>query len=465
MIRSVTRSTISKSVSRVVGGGGASGGHQLPSKIEWILQTHNSVEYEDLTLGGTAFRPTGLFTDTAGTNPAAAAGDLIARWDDVFSGNDYSFQQAIEASRPALQFEPNADGIYVPVVRFDGTGKSLRSTSTAIVVFPEKRGGYAWSFRTRSSTLRYPGNFNGANWLYTWAPTRLFYSGAFVSSATPAFDNGRQVHQVTRKTDTTYDYHINGALSLSSTVADKAVITGFVELGKFGGSNLFNGDITVFAGTSNNAYSSEINDYVTSLSPAYAEKVNTVICDGNSLTYGINIGANPGNYPDQLQSLLGDTWTVKNVGVSSQSTPAMTTAAPSRVDANFGSATNKVTVCWEGTNHLFFGATATAAYDALVAYCAARQADGQQVVICTILPRSSSGTPVSFEADRQTLNSNIVANWATFADALADIAADSRIGDAGDESDLTYYLNDLVHLNSAGYGVVAGIVKSAIDTL
>lgn len=54
----------------------------------------------------------------------------------------------------------------------------------------------------------------------------------------------------------------------------------------------------------------------------------------------------------------------------------------------------------------------------------------------------------------------------TFADALADVAADTRIGDAGDELNTTYYhLTDRVHLNNAGYAVVAPIVKAAIDSI
>ena len=47
---------------------------------------------------------------------------------------------------------------------------------------------------------------------------------------------------------------------------------------------------------------------------------------------------------------------------------------------------------------------------------------------------------------------------------IADVAADTRIGDDGDEDDATYYV-DGVHLNDTGYGIVAQIVADAINTL
>lgn len=124
---------------------------------------------------------------------------------------------------------------------------------------------------------------------------------------------------------------------------------------------------------------------------------------------------------------------------------------------------NVITV-FEVTNALYFGATATTAYNDLVTYCQAAQRRGFKVVVLTVLPRSDAGTPGSFETDRQTVNTNLRANWTTFADALADVAADSRIGDAGDETNTTYYA-DRVHPTTTGGGIIAQIVYDAILTL
>lgn len=120
-----------------------------------------------------------------------------------------------------------------------------------------------------------------------------------------------------------------------------------------------------------------------------------------------------------------------------------------------------VAVLWEASNHIYFGATASEAITAYVAWCNSVRASGFKVVCVTVLPRSAGSPPPTFEASRQTFNGYLRANWSSFSDGLADIAADPRIGDAGDEYDTTYY-PDLAHLNATGYGIVAGIMRQAV---
>jgi len=191
-----------------------------------------------------------------------------------------------------------------------------------------------------------------------------------------------------------------------------------------------------------------------------------VCCDGNSLTYGTG-ASDPAteSYPAQLAALQPG-WTVKNFGAPSNTTAQRATAAPTEIDTYYGDGRPKnVAVLWEITNDLYFGGVVADAITRYVSWCQGRQAAGYSVVAATVLPRSDAGTPGSFEADRQTANTYIRANWASFADALADVAADTRIGDAGDELDTTYYNADKVHLNATGYGVVAGIIQTAVLSL
>jgi lysophospholipase L1-like esterase len=115
-----------------------------------------------------------------------------------------------------------------------------------------------------------------------------------------------------------------------------------------------------------------------------------------------------------------------------------------------------------GTNDLFFGASAGTVQTRYQDWCEARQAAGWKVIAFTILPRSDTSTPGTFETSRQTFNTWLRANWATFADALVDVAADTRIGDVNDELDTTYYSTDKVHLIAAGQAIVATLVA---DTL
>lgn len=182
---------------------------------------------------------------------------------------------------------------------------------------------------------------------------------------------------------------------------------------------------------------------------------------GNSLT-----AVPVSDYVQQVAALLPSIYDIVNQGVNGQTTTTMNTQASTKVDSCYR-ATRLKNICtpWEITNDLYFGATKENAYTAYVNFCTARRNQGFQVVACTILPRSDVDTPVDFETSRTYCNSNIVSNWASFADALADIGANTTIGEAGDELNTTYYTADKVHLNSTGFGIVAGIVKDAILTL
>lgn len=194
----------------------------------------------------------------------------------------------------------------------------------------------------------------------------------------------------------------------------------------------------------------------------YNPNTRQIVFIGNSLTY--NITLDPTNhYPTQCMALLGQTnnWTWRNWGLAGRQTSTMQTTT---LDALYRKWVDyNVLVVWEITNELNAGIAAATALSNYTTYCTNRRAVGWKVIAVTVLPRTSaSGT---FEADRQTVNTSIRAGWTSYADALADVAADSRIGDAGDQNDLTYYLADAIHLTTAGAAVVAGIVTTAITGL
>jgi lysophospholipase L1-like esterase len=187
-----------------------------------------------------------------------------------------------------------------------------------------------------------------------------------------------------------------------------------------------------------------------------------IVCDGNSLTAG---NVPQANYPNNCAGNLGANWKVTNYGVGGQITTAMTADAVAQVDPNYNAAyTHNILCAWEITNDLFFGATAATAIANFKTYCAARKSAGWKVCVLTVTPRSEAGTPGSFEASRQTCNTELrnPANLGTYWDIVADVAADSRIGDAGDELDTTYYMADKVHLNATGYALVGQLVAQAI---
>lgn len=111
--------------------------------------------------------------------------------------------------------------------------------------------------------------------------------------------------------------------------------------------------------------------------------------------------------------------------------------------------------------------TTTEIYDNYVTLCGLAKARGYTVIASTFLPRTSvlalTNRP-NFEADRLVVNASIRANWATFADALADPALDANIGVTGGSDNAAYY-PDKTHPNAAGTIILSGYFKDAINTL
>lgn len=192
--------------------------------------------------------------------------------------------------------------------------------------------------------------------------------------------------------------------------------------------------------------------------------VYNVVCDGNSLTAGTGSTGN-NNYPALMKAILGSAYRVTNLGVPSATTverdSANETGALVRADAM------NIAVLWEFTNDMTLGGPASAvdAEAHFVTWCNNVRAEGyEKIIAISVLPRNDFiDTGGAFETKRLTVNAYLAANWPSFADGFADVVADSRIGDKGDEEDITYYSVDKVHLNNAGYGIVAGIVAAAVQ--
>lgn len=194
-----------------------------------------------------------------------------------------------------------------------------------------------------------------------------------------------------------------------------------------------------------------------------ADPTQRVIFDGDSLTGG-NTGTAPAKtYTDRVLAALTGATDAYNLGISGQTVVQLAADASAQVDPLVDeSLAQNVVVVWVGTNDLTNGDAAATVYANLVAYCQARQAAGFEVVVLTALPRGASAP---FETARQTFNASIRTNWATFADALADVGADSTIGEPGDQNNTTYYSGDAIHMTAAGYAVVAGLVTTALAGL
>jgi len=182
--------------------------------------------------------------------------------------------------------------------------------------------------------------------------------------------------------------------------------------------------------------------------------------DGNSTTVGY--GSTPGqDYPSVVMAALAAShpqlqFAKINAAMGGATVADLHGAA---IDAAYD-AYNAHNICCVLCGQLDGGPSADTVA-ALGAYCAARQATGWQVVICTL---PSYAWELDAAHVRTDINTLIRSQYAGWADALADLAADGRIGDDGDYLDGTYFLDD-IHMIDAGYAIVAGIVETAIEGL
>jgi hypothetical protein len=187
-----------------------------------------------------------------------------------------------------------------------------------------------------------------------------------------------------------------------------------------------------------------------------------VVWDGGSIVGGY--GAAPGmEYPTQSIRLVPHP--VSNVVSWSPVAKLadMLDQAPVEVDARYRvDADANVCVVMAGAADIVAGREPTMIHDDLRLYCLARRAAGFRVVMVTLLPRSE---PAHFEAGRQVVNELVRQNWSLYADGLADIAEDGRIGDAFDDLDLAYYAPGALHPNDAGYSVMAVVTAPVLNQM
>ena len=162
-----------------------------------------------------------------------------------------------------------------------------------------------------------------------------------------------------------------------------------------------------------------------------------------------------------MARILGTAWSVHNYGVDSKQLDAMNTdmAITAGYRYNASNSKNKV-VLWGGTNDIALtGQTGAQAYTRLQACVATLASEGYSagsILVLTMLPR---GSDAGVEANRQSLNAAIRGGSGY---VLVDVAADSRIGDPGKQTDLTYFSADQIHLNNAGYALVAAAVSGVV---
>lgn len=187
-----------------------------------------------------------------------------------------------------------------------------------------------------------------------------------------------------------------------------------------------------------------------------------IVWDGGSILGGYKV-------PAELTATAQTVRLLPKLATSSMSiTPGadiavMLAEASAEVDALHESeADANVCVVMAGAGDIKFSLDVDEIYAQLRQYCLGRRAAGFQVVVVTLLPRSF---PANFEADRLALNQRVRSSWPQFADGLADLGADPRIGDTYDDLDQHYFQADGVHPNASGSAVMAAVIAPVLSDL
>jgi lysophospholipase L1-like esterase len=199
----------------------------------------------------------------------------------------------------------------------------------------------------------------------------------------------------------------------------------------------------------------------TSTSPPAPSTDGLIVFDGDSLTEGFMLPRGQ-SYPAQAMRLLPQGIRSANVAVSGQIWPDLLADVTSEVDPLYSEKNAfNIVVVWAGANDLAAGYTAQEIYENARTYCLARRQRGFTVLVCTMYPLQPRGDDPRYEALRLDYNRLLRDTWPQFADALVDLAADARIGDDSPVARAGYFI-DIVHLNEAGYAVIADAVVAVL---
>lgn len=191
----------------------------------------------------------------------------------------------------------------------------------------------------------------------------------------------------------------------------------------------------------------------------------TGLIEGDSFVTGVY-----NNFPTQVTAALSGVVTI-NANVSNGgdtigdvSHDPMTTQYASQVavlrDFNIA---NQFVIFHGGTNDGYYGADAATTYTRIQAYCALARADGFKIIVFTIADRIYAGGE-GFDTFKNAYNTLLRAGWASFADGLADVAADPNIGGDSAAANSAYF-GDLVHPTNLGATIYSNETVSAISNI
>lgn len=211
----------------------------------------------------------------------------------------------------------------------------------------------------------------------------------------------------------------------------------------------------------------QLQAYLIAQHNLYQKKL--MVCCGNSQTSGQGSSGGAGqdqsttgtNMPARIWNALSATWDVRVDAYPGRYLSQMIAESPTCADMMQNKAgVRKVALVWETTNTLMNTTSTATTLSQLQTYCLARKAAGFSVLVGTCLNRGDGYA--NFNTDRQTVNTSILANFATYADGVVDFAA---VPELQTITNTTYFNADQIHLTDAGYQKAADTVTAKITAL
>lgn len=194
----------------------------------------------------------------------------------------------------------------------------------------------------------------------------------------------------------------------------------------------------------------------------FASTASITLYQGDSMTFG-EPPATP--YPNLVSTTNSYDKVNNAVGGKTISTIRSQAETIDDIEYRFQAREN-VYVLWAGTNDLATGSTVDEAFRNFQATCRERRNKGWKVIVLTTLQRcgnNPTGTPLNTLIPQY--NALIRAGWSTFADGIADVAADPTLSPINACTDTFYFNGDGVHLTTAGNTIIASVVSEAINNI
>ncbi|HUO30311.1 MAG TPA: SGNH/GDSL hydrolase family protein [Bryobacteraceae bacterium] len=182
-----------------------------------------------------------------------------------------------------------------------------------------------------------------------------------------------------------------------------------------------------------------------------------LVCVGDSIIYGAVSGT---SFCASSNLTLNDTYAPSTIAISGTTAQQWQTMADGYLQLAFAPLARHNTILFmAGTNDIANGASASQTLDRVRSAALHWRALGWQVVYIDMLDRAgvSNATITSF-------NNLVRSTWRSWADAFADVAADSRFGASGANANSIYF-NSGIHPTLVGQNILLGYISHALNSL